>query len=305
MIRPSFVPPADLRRLRDLTRYRTDLVNVRTAEMNRVEKLLEDAQIKLGTVTSKLFGVSGRAMLAALVAGERDPKRLAQLARTVLRRRIPELEEALTGRFTDHHAYLLGTMLARIDAATADVAELDKKIETAVAPYADLVARLDEIPGVGPDSAHVLIAEIGTDATRFPTPGHLASWARFAPVTHESAGRRKGRNSTGKGNRYLARTLGEAAVATSRTSTFLGARYRRLARRGQKKAVVAVGRSVLTVVWHLLANPDARFHDLGPDHFDRRLNPDRVRRTHVRALEAQGFVVTLTPAAPAGPAPAA
>ncbi|WP_242419915.1 transposase, partial [Frankia sp. CpI1-P] len=211
----------------------------------------------------------------------------------MLRRRIPELEEALTGSFTEHHAYLLGRMLARIDAATADIDELDTKIETAVAPYADLAARLDEIPGIGPDSARVLIAEIGTDATRFPTAGHLASWARFAPVTQESAGRRKGRNSTGKGNRYLARTLGEAAVGASRTRTFLGARYRRLARRGQKKAIVAVGRSILTIVWHLLANPDTRYHDLGPDHFDRRLNPDRVRRTHVRALEAQGFTVTL------------
>ncbi|MDT3446265.1 MULTISPECIES: IS110 family transposase [unclassified Pseudofrankia] len=297
MIRPSFVPPADLRRLRDLTRYRTDLVNVRTAEMNRVEKLLEDAQIKLGTVASDMFGASGRSMLAALVAGERDPKRLAQFARTRMRRKIPDLEEAFVGEFTDHHAYLLRRMLARIDATTADITDLEKKIEAAVAPYADLVARLDEIPGIGPDSAHVLIAEIGADATRFPTAGHLASWAKFTPITSESAGRRKGRNSTGKGNRYLARTLGEAAVTAGRTNTFLGARYRRLTRRGKKKAIVAVGRSILTIVWHLLADPDAHFHDLGPDYFDRRIDPNRVRRTHVHALEAQGFIVTLTPAA--------
>jgi transposase len=295
MIRPSFVPPADQRRLRDLTRYRVDLVNARTAEMNRVEKLLEDAQIKLSTVASDLFGVSGRAMLAALLAGERDPKRLAQLARATLRRRIPDLEQALTGRFTDHHAYLLGRMLTRIDAATADITDLEEKIATAITPHADLAARLDEIPGIGPHSAHVLIAEIGTDASRFPTAGHLASWAKFTPITLESAGRRKGRTPTGKGNRYLARTLGEAAVGASRTPTFLGARYRRLARRGRKKAVVAVGRSILTIIWQLLTNPDAHFHDLGADYFDRRLNPDRVQRTHIRALEAQGFTVTLTP----------
>ncbi|OHV63101.1 transposase [Pseudofrankia sp. BMG5.36] len=265
--------------------------------MNRVEKLLEDAQIKLGTVASDMFGASGRSMLAALVAGERDPKRLAQFARTRMRRKIPDLEEAFVGEFTDHHAYLLRRMLARIDATTADITDLEKKIEAAVAPYADLVARLDEIPGIGPDSAHVLIAEIGADATRFPTAGHLASWAKFTPITSESAGRRKGRNSTGKGNRYLARTLGEAAVTAGRTNTFLGARYRRLTRRGKKKAIVAVGRSILTIVWHLLADPDAHFHDLGPDYFDRRIDPNRVRRTHVHALEAQGFIVTLTPAA--------
>jgi transposase len=265
--------------------------------MNRVEKLLEDAQIKLGTVASKLFTLSGRAMLDALVAGERDPKRLAQLARTRMRTKIPALEEALTGRFTEHHTFLLRRMLARIDAASADIAALDEKIEAAVAPYASLIARLDEIPGVGQTTAQVLLAEIGPDATRFPTAGHLASWAKFTPITRESAGRRKGRDTTGRGNRYLAGALGEAAAAAAKTSTFLGARHRRLARRGKKKAIVATGRAILTVIWHLLSNPDAHFRDLGADYFDRALDPDRARRTHVRALEAQGFTVTLTPAA--------
>ena len=178
MLRPSFVPPPPIRRLRDLTRYRADLVAVRTAEKQRVEKLLEDAQIKLSVVASDIFGVSGRAMLAALIQGERDPKRLAELARTRLRAKRGQLQEAFTGQFTDHHAFLLATMLARIDQGSADIAELDRKIEAEVAPFAAAVERLDEITGVGRTAAQTIIAEIGTDLARFPTPGHLASWAR-------------------------------------------------------------------------------------------------------------------------------
>jgi transposase len=181
MLRPSFVPPPAIRRLRDLTRYRTDLVGVRTAEKQRVEKLLEDAQIKLSVVASDIFGVSGRAMLAALLAGERDPKVLARLARTRLRAKIGQLEEAFTGHFSDHHAFLLARMLSRIDQASADIAELEAKIDQEVAPFAAAADRLDEITGVGRTAAQVIIAEIGTDMGRFPTPGHLASWAKFAP----------------------------------------------------------------------------------------------------------------------------
>jgi transposase len=264
MLRPSFVPPPPIRRLRDLTRYRADLVAVRTAEKNRVEKLLEDAQIKLSVVASDIFGVSGRAMLAALIAGERDPKVLAQLARRRLRAKLSLLEEAFHGRFSDHHAFLLQTMLGRIDQASADIAELDGKIEETVAPFAQTVERLDEICGVGRAAAQVIIAEIGVDMSRFPTPGHLVSWARFAPGVKESAGKKKGKGTTGHGNPYLARVLGEAAAAAGKTNTFLGERYRRIARRrGTKKALVAVGRSILIIVWHLLADPSARFHDLG------------------------------------------
>ncbi|WP_322780309.1 IS110 family transposase, partial [Frankia sp. Cas4] len=211
MIRASFVPPVEIRRLRDLTRYRVDLVGTRSAEKNRAEKLLEDAQIKLSVVASDIFGVSGRDMMAALVAGERNPKALAQLARTRLRGKIGELEEAFTGHFTDHHAFLLAKMLARIDAISVDITDIETKIEAEIRPCARAVGKLDEIPGVGPVVAYVLIAEIGVDMSRFPTAAHLASWATFAPTVKESAGKKKGRGSTGHGNPYLAQALGQAA----------------------------------------------------------------------------------------------
>ena len=302
MLRPSFVPPGDIRRLRDLTRYRADLVEVRTAEKNRVEKLLEDACIKLSVVASDIFGVSGRAMMAALIAGQRDPQVLAAMARARMRVKIPRLEEAFAGlplgTFDDHHRFLLSRMLARIDAVSADIAAVEAEIGDHLAPFADAVARLDEIPGVGPDVAAVIIAEIGLDMSRFPTPGHLASWAKFAPGINSSAGKTKGNGSTGHGDRYLARVLGEAAVNAGRTDTFLGARYRRLARRrGKKKAIVAVGRSILVIIWHLLADPDTRFHELGADHYDRHVNTLAKRRNHIRQLEALGYKVTLEPAA--------
>lgn len=298
MLRPSFVPPEPIRRLRDLTRYRVALISDQTGEKNRVEKLLEDAHIKLSVVASDIFGVSGRAMLAALIAGERDPRVLAQHAKTTMRRKIGVLEEALVGRFNEHHAFLLGRMLARIDALSADIAVLDAQIDQEIAPFADTVGRLDEITGVGRIAAQVIIAEVGLDMTRFPTPGHLCSWARFAPGIKESAGRKKGSGATGYGNRYLARVLGEAAVAASRTDTFLGQRYRRIARRrGNKKAVVAVGRSILVIVWHLLADDQTRFEDLGADFYDNRLGPERSKRNHIRQLEALGYKVTLEPAA--------
>ena len=298
MLRPSFVPPRPLRQLRDLTRYRIDLVGTRTAEKNRVEKLLEDACVKLSVVASDIFGVSGREMMAALIAGERDPKVLAELARTRMRTKIPQLREAFTGHFDDHHAFLLSRMLHRIDGIDVDIAALDAQIEQLLAPFAPEAARLDEIPGIGPVAAAVIIAEIGVDMTRFPTAGHLCSWAKFAPGVKTSAGKSKGSGSTGHGNRYLARILGEAAVTAGRTDTFLGARYRRIVRRrGKKKAIVAVGRSILVIVWHLLADPDTRFHDLGPDHFDRHINTNQKKRNHVRELEALGYRVTLEPAA--------
>jgi transposase len=241
-------------------------------------------------------------MLAAMIAGERDPKRLADLARTRMRPKIGLLEEAFAGlkvgTFGEHHRFLLDRMLARIDQANTDIAALEAEIEEHLAPFADAVARLDEIPGIGPRAAAVIIAEIGLDMTRFPTPGHLASWAKFAPGVKSSAGKNKGNGSTGHGNRYLARVLGEAAVGAGRTDTFLGARYRRLTRRrGKKKAMVAVGRSILTIIWHLLNDPDARYKDLGPDHYDRRVSTTAKKRSHIRGLEALGYRVTLEPAA--------
>jgi len=181
MLRPSFVPPHEIRRLRDLTRYRVDLVGARNAEKNRVEKLLEDACIKLSVVASDIFGVSGRAMMAAMIAGERDPKVLAGMARSRMRTKIGQLEEAFTGYVDDHHRFMLARMLARIDAVDADIDALDAEIEAHLAPFGDAAARLDEIPGIGAVAAAIIIAEIGVDMTRFPTPGHLASWAKFAP----------------------------------------------------------------------------------------------------------------------------
>jgi transposase len=298
MIRPSFVPPPHIRRLRDVTRYRIDLVETRTAEKNRVEKLLEDAQIKLSVVASDIFGASGRDMMAALIAGERDPKVLAQMARSRMRGKITALEEAFTGHFTTHHAFLLAKMLARIDAINTDIAELDTNIEEMIVPFAAAVDRLDEIPGIGRIAATIIVSEIGIDMERFPTAGHLASWAKFTPGVKESAGKKKGKGSTGHGNRYLARVLGEAAVAASKTDSFLGERYRRIARRrGKKKAIVAIGRSLLTIIWHLLSDPEARYTDLGSDFYDKRINPERRKQAHIHQLEALGYKVTIEPAA--------
>jgi transposase len=302
MLRPSFVPPRPIRVLRDLTRYRIDLVAARTAEKNRVEKLLEDACVKLSVVASDIFGVSGRAMLGALIAGERDPKVLADLARARMRAKIKVLEEAFAGLpaggFDDHHRFLLERMLGRIDAIDADIAVLDVQIEAHLAPFDQAVQRLDEMPGIGPVAAAIIIAEIGLDMTRFPTAGHLCSWAKFSPGIKSSAGKNKGSGSTGHGDRYLSRVLGEAAVMAGRSDTFLGDRYRRIARRrGKKKAIVAVGRSMLVIIWHLLADPDARFHDLGADHFARTVNTEARKRSHIRQLEALGYRVSLESAA--------
>ena len=298
MLRPSFVPPVPIRRLRDLTRYRISLVSDQGREKNRVEKLLEDSQIKLSVVASDIFGVSGRDMMGALIAGERNPQVLAQMARGSMRRKIPQLEEAFTGYFTDHHRFLLAKMLTRIDALDVDIADVETRIEAQLAPFASAAARLDEIPGVGATAAAVIIAEVGVDMSRFPSPAHLSSWARFAPGVKESAGRKKGSGSTGHGDRYLARILGEAAVGASRTNAFLGERFRRIARRrGKKEAIVAVGRSILFIVWYLLSDDAAQFHDLGVDYYDARINPERKKRNHIRELEALGYKVTLQPAA--------
>ena len=298
MIRPSFVPPSEIRQLRDVTRYRADLVAARTAEKQRAEKLLEEACIKLSVVVSDIFGVSGRAMLAALIGGQRDPKVLAQLARGVMRGKITALQEAFTGYFTDHHAFLLEKMLARVDTIDADLAALDERIGQMAAPHTVAARRLAEIPGINSTAACAILAETGTSMDRFPTAGHLVSWARFVSGINESAGKKKGKGTTGHGNRYLARILGNAAASAGRTDTFLGERYRRIARRrGGKKAIVATGRSMLVIIWHLLADPETCYTGLGSDFYDTRINPERRKRNHIRQLEALGYKVTLEPAA--------
>jgi transposase len=223
---------------------------------------------------------------------------LAQLARTSMRRKISALEDAFTGHFTGHHAFLLAKMLARFDGIDADIAELDAAIEEMIAPFARAVERLDEIPGIGRIAAAVIIAEIGTGMTRFPTAGHLPSWAKFAPGVRESAGKKQGSGTTGHGNRCLARIPGEAAIGAARTATFPGERYRRIARRrGAQIAMAAVGRSILVITWHLLSDPDATHAGLGPSYYDTRINPERRKRAHVRQLEGLGYKVTLEPAA--------
>lgn len=298
MLRPSFVPPAPIRRLRDLTRYRVDLVTTRTAEKQRVEKLLEDAGVKLSSVASDIFGVSGRTMMNALIAGERDPDVLADLARGRLRKKSGLLRQAFVHRFDEHHGFLLTRMLARVDALDADIAALDEQIQQQLTPYLASVAKVAALPGLGMVSAAAIIAEIGFDMTQFPTAGHLASWAKFTPTTKESAGKARGRPSTGHGNKYLARALGEAAVMAGRTNTFLGERYRRIARRrGKPRAIVAVGRSILTIIWHLLHDPHSTYIDLGPDYYPSRLNHNRKLRNHVKQIQALGYEVTITPAA--------
>jgi transposase len=284
MLRPSFVPPPWQRQLRDLCRYRRTLIQERTREKQRAEKLLEDAQIKLSSVISDIFGKSGRDMLEALTAGQRDPYVLARLARGSMRGKISVLQEALTGHFRDHHGYLLTMMLARVDALTAQIEALTQRIEEVIAPFARQVAQLDEIPGVGVIGAQEMIAEFGVDMTRFPTAGHLVSWAKYAPKARQSAGKNKP-SSTGKGNPWIASTLGEAAMGAARTKTFLGSRYHRLARRrGKQRALVAVGNSILTIAYYLLSDPEAHFTDLGPDWHDR-LAPIRRKRQLIAELE--------------------
>lgn len=320
LLRPSFVPAAPIRALRDYTRLRVDLTRERSRYWQRLEKLLEDALIKVSCVASTLDTLSVRDMLEALIAGERDPRRLADLARGRMRTKRTALVEALRGRFDDHHAELVRMLLDQIDALNGQIATLTARIEvmldtmTTPAPVLDptdrgahhgpcsahelsAVDRLAEIPGVGPVSAQLIVAEIGVDMTRFPTAAHLVSWAKLCPRTIQSGPVHRG-GKTGTGNPYLKGALGEAAAVAARTDTFLGARYRRIVkRRGKLKALVAVARSILVVVWRLLADPTARYHDLGSDYHTRRLHTERQLRNHLAQLAALGYRVTVEPAA--------
>ena len=321
LLRASFVPPKAIRDLRDYTRMRTRLIQERTRCFQRLEKLLESALVKVSSVASKLTTLSAQDMIRAMAAGQRDPRVLASLARTSMRAKREELAEALDGMFDDHHGELAGLLLdhvafldQRIKALSARAAGLAAAMPAAwgidgdgttgpdagTGPDATVlpaVARLAEIPGVSPDLARAIIAEIGLDMSRFPTAAHLVSWAGLCPAARQS-GPRTRTGKKGQGDTWLRSALGQAANGAARTQTFLGERYHRIARRrGKTKAQVAVARSILVIIWHLLADPADRFTDLGPGYYQARTDKDKKIKNHIRQIEALGFTVTLTKAA--------
>lgn len=293
LLRSSFVPPPEIRELRDLTRYRKRLVQDRTREAQRVEKVLEDTGIKLSSVASSVLSKSARAMIEALIAGERDPGVLADLAQARMRSKIPELTLALRGRFTDHHALLLRVHLDHIDQLEAHLATIDDRITETIAPFDRQVQHLQTVPGIAEIAARVVIAEIGVDMSVFPTAGHLASWAGLCPGNNESAGKHRSGRTT-HGNPWLGEMLNQAAWAAIRSKdTWLRARYYRLAKRiGRKRALTAIAHSMIIAIWWMLTN-DCDYHDLGADFYDRFTNPEAEARRLVRRLEHLGHQVTL------------
>ena len=297
LLRSSFVPPVAIRELRDLTRYRKRLIQTHTAETQRVQKVLEDSGIKLDSVASDVLGVSGRAMITALIAGERDPAVLAELARGRLRTKAPMLREALRGRFRDHHAVMLGHIMDTVIHLETKISQLDTNIDQVMAPFASARDRLDTITGVGKRSAECIIAEIGTDMSQFPSAAHLASWAGLCPGNNISGGKRRSA-SPNRGNRWLCETLNQCAWGAANTrNTYLGTQFWRLAGRiGKRKAAVAVSHSIIVITWHLLTNA-CDYQDLGPDWFNTRTDRDKRRNHLVGQLHNLGYQVTLTQAA--------
>lgn len=292
LLRGSLVPPAPIRDLRDLTRYRTHQIRDRTREVNRLHRVLEDAGIKLSTVATDVMGASGQAMLEALLEGTTDPAVLADLAKGKLRKKLPALRQALAGRFRPHHRFLIGQILAKVDFLNETIATLTEEIDRLVAPFEAMLANLDTIPGVNRKGAVTILAETGGDMSRFPTAGHLCSWAAMCPGQNESAGKRRS-GKTRQGNRYLRGMLIECGLAATRANrTALHARYGRVKRhRGHKKAVVAVGHQMLEIAYYIMRD-GTTYQELGGDYFDRR-HRDRAIRRHVRQLEQLGYRVTL------------
>ena len=294
LVRGSFVPPEPIRQLRDLTRTRTAIVRERGREIQRLEKLLEDAGIKLSSVAADITGVSGRAMLEALAGGQHDPAALADLARRRLRSKIPQLSEALTGRFTQHHAFLTRVHLDLIDHHTRAIDDVTARIEVVIEPFQVIRDMIVTIPGISTGVAGMIIAETGADMTRFPTAGHLASWAGTCPGSNESAGRVKSAH-TRPGNPCLKGALGIAAMPAARSNgTCLSAKYRRIAsRRGPVKAIVAVEHAILIAIWNMITN--GAFHDDPGSDFYTRRNPDKTRQRAIDQLRQMGYAVTLEP----------
>lgn len=298
MVRASFVPPEPVRELRDLSRYRRNQVEMRAREIQRLEKVLQDACVKISSVASEVWSKSSRRMIEALIAGERDPGVLAELALGRMRPKIGELTEALAANWRAHHSLLASQIIAHIDHLDASIDALSSEIGQRCDPFGDLVERMCEVPGVSRTIAEVVIAETGADMTRFPTPGQLCAWAGVAPANNESGGKRRSAG-TRKGQRWLRRALTEAAKSLAASNrSFLAARYKRIARRrGPNKAAVAVAHSILVILWHLMANPDMRYNDLGADYYQRRQEPEQQARRLVAKLAKLGYTATLTPAA--------
>jgi len=295
LLKASYIPEAPQRNLRDMVRYRIKLIQARSSEVNRVQKVLEDANIKLASVVSDVMGVSSREMLTQLIAGQDDPSQMAQLARGRMRSKIDELEHALTGSVQDHHRLMLRLHLEHIDYLNLQIGHLERAIEKAIIPFddTDVTRRLTEIPGVSVHTAHTIIAELGIDMARFASSGHAASWAGLTPGKNESAGRNYS-SKTAKGNKYLKSALVQAAHTQRRAQNYLGAQYRRLARRrGSKRAAVAVAHSILVIAYHLLRD-GTEYRELGADYFDQH-DKQYLQRSLIRRLEQLGNVVKVEP----------
>jgi transposase len=295
LLKASFIPPQPVRELRELTRYRKRLVEEHTQAVNRLQKVLESANIKVGTIASDLLGVSGRAMLEALIADEQTPEQMANLARGRMRSRIPALRLALEGRVTAHHRFLLRQMLTHLDFLDQAIGHVQAQLDQHLAPYQEAMTLVQTIPGISALSAATILAEIGVDMTRFPSAKHLASWAGLCPGNKQSGGKRL-QAGTNPGNRWLRGALGEVAWVISRSKeNYLVAQYQRITRRrGKFKAIVALAHTVLVIIYHLLSEKQP-YSDLGADYFDK-LETVRIERRHVRRLEQLGYTVTLTPA---------